>query len=103
MIQWDLGYQNQLDCLGCVQRKRKNFLYLDSGCLGHMTGDKSMFIRFEERAGPGVTFGDDSNDYTTRYDLISKENVIMEPVALFDRLKHNLLSTSQLCDSENNM
>ena len=33
--------------------------------------------------------------------MISKENAIIESVALVDGLKHNLLSISQLCDKEN--
>ena len=39
--------------------------------------------------------------YTMGYGLISKENVIIEYVALVDGLKHNLLSISQLCDKGN--
>ena len=66
-----------------------------------MTGDQSLLTRFEERAGPGVTFGDDSKGYTLGYGLIEKENVIIEKVALVDGLKHNLLSISQLCDNGN--
>ena len=66
-----------------------------------MTGDQSLLTKFEERAGPGVTFGDDSRGYTLGYGLIEKENVIIEKVALVDGLKHNLLSISQLCDNGN--
>ena len=36
--------------------------------------------------------------YTMGYGLISKENVIIDFVALVDGLKHNMLSISQLCD-----
>ena len=35
------------------------------------------------------------------YGLISKENVIVDFVALVDGLKHNLLSISQLCEKGN--
>ena len=56
---------------------------------------------FEEKVGPGVTFGDDSKGYTLGYGKIKKENVIIEKVALVDGLKHNLLSISQLCDNGN--
>ena len=63
-----------------------------------MTGDSTLLTRFEERAGPSITFGDDSKGYTKGYGLISKGNVIIEEVALVDGLKHNLLSISQLCD-----
>ena len=66
-----------------------------------MTGDHSLLTGFEEKAGPGVTFGDDNKGYTLGYGKIKKENVIIEKVALVDELKHNLLSISQLCDNGN--
>ena len=55
------------------------------------------------KAGPNITFGDDSKGYVMGYGLISKENVIIEEVALVEGLKHNLLSVSQLCDKGNNV
>ena len=64
-----------------------------------MTGYQSLLTRFEEKAGPGVTFGDDSKGFTLGYGMIKKDNVIIEKVALVDGLKHNLLSISQLCDN----
>ncbi|KAL8112634.1 hypothetical protein AgCh_020080 [Apium graveolens] len=82
---------------------KKNLWYLDSGCSRHMTGDSIMLTGFRERAGPSITFGDDNKGYTVRYDLISKDNVIIEEVALVDGLKHNLLSISQLCDMGNSV
>ena len=57
-----------------------------------MTGDSTLLTEFVERAGPSITFGDDNKGYTMGYGLISKENVIIETVALVDGLKHNLLS-----------
>ena len=60
-----------------------------------------MLTKFEERAGPCITFGDDIKDYTMGYGLILKENVIIDSVALVDGLNHNLLSISQLCDKGN--
>jgi hypothetical protein len=63
-----------------------------------MTGDSTLLTEFQERAGPCIAFGDDSKGYTKGYGLISKENVIIDEVALVDGLKHNLLSISQLCD-----
>ena len=83
------------------QGKRRNLLYLDSGCSRHMTGDFTLLIKFEESAGPRITFGDDNKWYTIGYGLISKGNVIIDSVALVDGLKHNLLSISQLCDKGN--
>ena len=66
-----------------------------------MTGDSTLLIEFKERAGPSITFGDDSKGYNVGYGLISKDNVIIEEVSLVDGLKHNLLSISQLCDKGN--
>ena len=54
-----------------------------------------------ERVGPSKTFGDDVKGYTMGYGLISKENVIVESIALVDGLKHNMLSISQLYDKGN--
>ncbi|KAK1369311.1 hypothetical protein POM88_035403 [Heracleum sosnowskyi] len=64
----------------------------------HMTGDSTLLTKFVEKASPNITFGDDSKGYTKGYGLISKENVIIDEVALVDGLKHNLMSISQLCD-----
>ena len=66
-----------------------------------MTGDSTLLIEFVERAGPSITFGNDIKGYIMGYGLISKENVIIEFVALVDGLKNNLLSISQLCDKGN--
>ena len=66
-----------------------------------MTGDSTLLTQFEEKAGPSITFGDDSKGFTVGYGLITKENVIIDKVGLVDGLKHNLLSVSQLCDKVN--
>ena len=76
---------------------------MDNGCSRHMTGDSTLLKEFKERAGPSITFGDDSKGFTMGYGLISKENVIIDEVALVDGLKHNLLSISQLCDKGNSV
>ncbi|XP_063949970.1 uncharacterized protein LOC135152795 [Daucus carota subsp. sativus] len=77
---------------------RKNLWYLDSGCSRHMTGDSTLLSKFEERAGPSITFGDDNKGFTLGYGLISKGNFIIDNVALVKGLQHNFLSISQLCD-----
>ena len=66
-----------------------------------MTGDQSLLTRFEEKADPCVTFGDENKGFTLGYGMIEKDNVIIEKVALVDGLKHNLLSIRQLCDNGN--
>ena len=86
-----------------MQGNRKNLWYLDFGCSRHMTGDSTLLTEFKERAGPSITFRDDSKGYTVGYGLISKDNFIIEEVALVDGLKHNLLSISQLYDKGNSV
>ena len=96
------GYKQKNDFVfDCVQGKRKNLWYQDSGCFRKMSEDSTMLIEFVERADPSITFGDESKGYTIGQGLISKQNVIIDSVALVDGLKHNLLSISQLCDNGN--
>ena len=55
---------------------------IDSGCSRHMTGDKALLSHFEEKAGPVITFGDDSKGYTVGYGKLEARNVIIENIAL---------------------
>lgn len=71
---------------------------LDSGCSRHMTGEKSLLTDVVEKAGPIVTFGDDSKGFTTGYGKLEVGNIIIENISLVKGLKHNLLSISQFCD-----
>ena len=75
-------------------KKNKVMWILDSGCSRHMTGDMALLSQFERKAGPLVTFGDDSIGTTLGYGNLEVGNVIIEDVALVDGLKHNLLSIS---------
>ncbi|KAL8088255.1 hypothetical protein AgCh_038146 [Apium graveolens] len=77
---------------------RKNILVLDSGCSGHMIGNKAMLSDFVEKAGPSVSYGDGNIGKTLGYGNINLGNVIIEKVSLVSGLKHNLLSVSQICD-----
>ena len=79
-------------------KKMKVVWIVDSGCSRHMTGDKALLSHFEERAGPLVTFGDDSIGTTMGYGKLECGNVIIEDIALVKGLKHNLLSVSQFTD-----
>ena len=71
---------------------------MDSGCSGHMTGNKALLSDFMEKAGPGVSYGDGNIGKTLGYGKINLGNVIIETVAFVSGLKHNLLSISQICD-----
>ncbi|KAL8091492.1 hypothetical protein AgCh_033925 [Apium graveolens] len=77
---------------------RKNILLLDSGCSGHMTGNKALLSDFVEKTGPGVSYGDCNIGKTMGYGKINLGNFIIETVALVSGLKHNLLSISQICE-----
>ncbi|KAL8102703.1 hypothetical protein AgCh_027290 [Apium graveolens] len=53
---------------------------------------------FEEKAGPLVTFGDNSKGFTMGYGNIVSENIVIDDVALIAGLEVNLLSVSQFAD-----
>lgn len=63
-----------------------------------MARNKALLLDFVEKAGPGVSYRDGSIGKTLGYGKINIGNVIIESVALVSRLKHNLLSISQICD-----
>ena len=63
-----------------------------------MTCDKALLSQFEEKAGPLVTFGDNSKGFTMGYGKIVSENVVIDDVALVAGLEVNLLSVSQFED-----
>ncbi|KAL8091574.1 hypothetical protein AgCh_033993 [Apium graveolens] len=63
-----------------------------------MTGDRALLSNMVEKAGPVVTFGDNSKGLTEGYGCLQAENVIIENVYIVQGLKHNLLSISQFCD-----
>ena len=71
---------------------------IDSGCSAHMTGDRALLSNLVEKAGPWVTFGDDSKGFTKGYGNLEIGNVVIENISLVDGLKHNLLSVSQFTD-----
>ena len=71
---------------------------IDSGCSAHMTGDRALLSNMVEKAGPWVTFGDDSKGFTKGYGNLEIGNVVIENISLVDGLKHNLLSVSQFTD-----
>ena len=70
----------------------------DSGCSRHVIGDRALLSNMVEKAGPIVTFEDDSKGFTTGYGNMEIKNVTIENISLVEGLKHNLLSISQFCD-----
>ena len=85
------------ECLTAQGSKRR--WYLDSGCSRHMTGDKEQFFILEMKEGGDETFGDGGKGKTIGIGKIQiAPSIFIENVLLCNRLKHNLLSISQLCD-----
>ena len=56
----------------------KNILVLDSGCSGHMTGNKALLSDFVEKADPSVSYGDGNIGKTLGYGNINLRNVIIK-------------------------
>ncbi|GKB99944.1 putative ribonuclease H-like domain-containing protein, partial [Tanacetum coccineum] len=72
----------------------------DSGCSGHMTGNKDHLDDFEEFKGGSVTFGG-SKGYITGKGKIRVGNLDFDSVSFVKELGHfNLFSISQICDKQ---
>jgi hypothetical protein len=78
---------------------------LDSICTNHMTGEKEMFISFEENdcLSDSITFGNNSQGKILGYGkiVITTDHSISK-VLLVESLDYNLLSVSQLCEMRYN-
>ncbi|GJR70509.1 putative ribonuclease H-like domain-containing protein [Tanacetum coccineum] len=73
---------------------------LDSGCSGHMTGNKDQLEDFEEFNGGTVTFGG-SKGYISGKVKIRVGNLDFDSVSFVKELGHfNLFSISQICDKQ---
>ena len=69
------------------------FWYLDSGCLRHMTGERSLFNVFESKKGGNVTFGEGSKSQIKGKGIISLPTLPdITNVLYVESLKVNLLS-----------
>ena len=75
--------------------------YLDSGCLRHMTGDRSLFKVFESKKGGNVTFGDWSKSQIKGKGTISLPGFPDIANMLYvEGLRVNSLSINQICDQD---
>ena len=63
-----------------------------------MIGDKALLSQFEEKAGPLVTFGDNSKGFTRGYGKIVSKIIVIDDVALVAGLEVNLLSVIHFAD-----
>ncbi|GJZ94095.1 putative ribonuclease H-like domain-containing protein [Tanacetum coccineum] len=72
----------------------------DSGCSGHMSGNKDHLDDFEGCKGGSVTFGG-SKGYITSKGRIKVGNLDFDSVSFVKELGHfNLFSISQICDKK---
>ncbi|GJX94496.1 putative ribonuclease H-like domain-containing protein [Tanacetum coccineum] len=72
----------------------------DSGCSGHMTGNKDHLDDFKECKGGSVTFGG-SKGYITGKGRIRAGNLDFDSVSFVKELWHfNLFLISQICDKQ---
>ncbi|GKD75397.1 ribonuclease H-like domain-containing protein [Tanacetum coccineum] len=72
----------------------------DSGCSGHMTGNKDQLEDFEEFNGGSVTFGG-SKGYISIKGKIRFGNLDFDSMSFVKELGHfNLFSISQICDKQ---
>ncbi|GJU96576.1 putative ribonuclease H-like domain-containing protein [Tanacetum coccineum] len=72
----------------------------DSGCSGHMTGNKDQLEDFEEFNGGSVTFGG-SKGYISGKGKNRVGNLDFDSVSFVKELGHfNLFSISQICDKQ---
>ena len=71
--------------------------YLDSGCLRHMTGDRSLFKVFESKKGGNDTFGDGSKSQIKGKGTISLRGLPdIKNMLYVEGLRVNLLSIRQI-------
>ena len=76
-------------CLRAKEKQRAWYLY--SGCLGHMTGDKSMFLTLTMKEGGNVKFGGNQAGKIIGTGTIGNSSISINNVLLVDGLRHNLL------------
>ncbi|GJZ82585.1 ribonuclease H-like domain-containing protein [Tanacetum coccineum] len=88
---------------GSAEHPLKNMVdrgIFDSGCSGHMTGNKDQLEDFEEFNGGSVTFGG-SKGYISGKGRIRVGNLDFNSVSFVKELGHfNLFSISQICDKQ---
>ncbi|GJZ72439.1 retrovirus-related pol polyprotein from transposon TNT 1-94 [Tanacetum coccineum] len=63
------------------------------------TFGECKYYRYSKEPGPKVVFGDDSSGHTEGYVLVNCNGITFTRVAYVNGLKHNLISISQLCDT----
>ncbi|GKE95160.1 retrovirus-related pol polyprotein from transposon TNT 1-94 [Tanacetum coccineum] len=74
--------------------------YLDSGCLKHMTGNRSQLMNLVSKFLGTVRFGNDDIVRIIGYDDYQLGNLTISRVNYVKGLGHNLFSVGQFCDAD---
>ncbi|GJS12408.1 retrovirus-related pol polyprotein from transposon TNT 1-94, partial [Tanacetum coccineum] len=74
--------------------------YLDSGCLKHMTGNRSQLMNFVSKFLGTVRFRNDHIARIMGYGDYQLGNVIISRVYYVEGLRHSLFSVGQFCDAD---
>ncbi|GJU24459.1 integrase, catalytic region, zinc finger, CCHC-type containing protein [Tanacetum coccineum] len=77
--------------------------YLDSGCLKHMTGNRSQLMNFVNKFLGTVRFGNDQIAKIIGYGDYQLGNVIISRVYYVEGLGHNLFSVGQFWSRDTNL
>ncbi|GJT01078.1 retrovirus-related pol polyprotein from transposon TNT 1-94 [Tanacetum coccineum] len=92
---------NTLLCVSCMQNVVEIVMWIvDSGCLKHMTGDRSLLRNFIEKFMGTVRFGNDNFAAITCYGDYIQGNITICHVYYVEGLGHNLFSVGQFCDGD---
>ena len=78
----------------------QNIWIMDSGCSRHMTGIKSLLTDFKSERHGNVTFAGNHGGEITGLGNITNGKLTLERVFYVDRLEHNLIAVSQICDKQ---
>ncbi|GKE49209.1 integrase, catalytic region, zinc finger, CCHC-type containing protein, partial [Tanacetum coccineum] len=73
---------------------------VDSGCLKHMTSDRSLLKKFVEKFMGTVRFGNDHFAAIIGYGDYVQGNITIFHVYYIAGLRHNLFSVGQFCDGD---
>ncbi|GJU91156.1 integrase, catalytic region, zinc finger, CCHC-type containing protein [Tanacetum coccineum] len=88
-------------CVSCMQNVVQIVLWIvDSGCLKHMMGDRSLLRNFIEKFIGTVQFGNDNFAAITGYGDYIQDNITIYHVYYVEGLGHNLFSVGQFCDGD---
>ncbi|GJU47639.1 putative ribonuclease H-like domain-containing protein [Tanacetum coccineum] len=94
------------DSAGCgnPQQALKNKGIFDSGCSGHMTGNKDFLVDYQDIYGGFVAFGGSAKGgKITGKGKISTDKLDFEDVFFVKEQKFNLFSVPQMCDKKNSV